>query len=140
MFLCHSNSQKDNQHFETAASYNKFILSHQTKHVHITMLSYTQTKLASHKQHFVRLLTYRNPKKTQTGQSIPIVFLLCLKRNNPQTFKSGPAKTLFFNFYIIGTTKLLRRMFFIISNNWKTLLFMNGVTLCPTARYSKLYS
>ena len=28
-------------------------------------------------------------KKTRTNQSIPRVFLLCLKRNVPQTFKGG---------------------------------------------------
>ena len=43
-------------------------------------------------QYLLRLLTSRNAKKTQTDQSMPRVFLLCLKRNDPQTFKSGSCK------------------------------------------------
>ena len=40
-------------------------------------------------QYLFRLLTSRNAKKTQTDQSMLRVFLLCLKRNDPQTFRSG---------------------------------------------------
>ena len=50
-------------------------------------------------------------KKTQTNQSIPRVFLLCLKRNDLQTFK------------LLLATNLLRWMFFILCDNWKTSLF-----------------
>ena len=62
-------------------------------------------------------------KKTQTDQSIPCVFLLCLKRNNPQTFKSGSCKNPFLQ-CLCYCYNLLRWMFFILCNNWKTLLFM----------------
>ena len=41
-------------------------------------------KLASYKQYLISLLTSR---KTQTEQHIPHIFLLCLKRNQPQIFK-----------------------------------------------------
>ena len=39
--------------------------------------------------------TSRNAKKTQTDQGIPRALLLCLKRNDPQTFKSGICKNPF---------------------------------------------
>ena len=37
-------------------------------------------------------VTSINAKKTQKDQSMPRVFLLCLKRNDPQTFKKGSYK------------------------------------------------
>ena len=46
----------------------------------------------------------RNAKKNWTDQSIPYVFLLCLKRNNPQLFKNASCKTLFSSVYVIATT------------------------------------
>ena len=62
-------------------------------------------------------------KMTQTNQSIPLVFLLCLKRNDAQTFKSGTCKNpspqcvcYWYNLY--------RWMFFILCVNWKALLFV----------------
>ena len=52
-------------------------------------------KFASHNQYLFSLLTSRNARKTQTDQSIPRVFLLCLKRNEPQTSKSSSSKNPF---------------------------------------------
>ena len=49
-------------------------------------------------------------KRTRTDQNIPLVFLLCLKRKDSQTFKSGSCKNLC--------------MFFILCDNWMTLLFV----------------
>ena len=55
-----------------------------------------KTEFVSHKQYLSRLLTSRNAKKkTRTDQSIPRVFLPCLKRNDPQTFKSDSCKNPF---------------------------------------------
>ena len=48
--------------------------------------------------------TCRNAKKSRTDQSIPIVSLLCLKRDDPQTFKSGGCKNIFSSVWAIGTT------------------------------------
>ena len=54
-------------------------------------------------------------KKTQTDESMPRVFLLCLKRNDPQTFKSASCKS--FSFYVITkrqfsvTLRLFKRHF-----------------------------
>ena len=62
-------------------------------------------------------------KKTQADQNIPRVFLLCLKRNDPQTFKSGSCKNLFLQ-CVCYCYNLLRWMFFILCDKWKTLFFM----------------
>ena len=67
------------------------------------------------------LLPLEIKKKTQTDQSIPCVFLLCLKRNDPQTFKCQLQKS----FPPVCMLLLkLALMFFILCDNWKTLLFM----------------
>ena len=71
-------------------------------------------------------------KKTRTDQSIPRVFLLCLKRNDPQTFKSGSCKNPFLQ-CVCYCYNLLRWMFFILCDNWKTLLFMK------VCRYSEIF-
>ena len=70
-----------------------------------------------------RLLSPRNAKKTQTDQNIPCVFPLCLKRNDPQTFKSGSCKNPFLQ-CVCYYYNLLRWMFFILCDTWKKLLFM----------------
>ena len=93
----HKNRPKHNQHFKTVVFHNKFALSHIKPNIYIK-----KTKFASNKQYLFHLLTSRNTKKTQTDQSIPRVFLLYLKRNDPQTFKSGSWK--FSSVYVVGTT------------------------------------
>ena len=45
--------------------------------------------------YFVFLPLAMQKKKIQTDQSVAHVFLLSLKRNDPQTFKSGSCKNLF---------------------------------------------
>ena len=70
-----------------------------------------------------RLLSPRNAKKTQTDQNIPCVFPLCLKRNDPQTFKSASCKNPFLQ-CVCYCYNLLRSMLFILCDTWKTLLFM----------------
>ena len=62
-------------------------------------------------------------KKTRTDQSTLRVFLLCLKRNDPQTFKSGSCKNPFLQ-CVCYCYNLLRWMFFILCDNWETLLFI----------------
>ena len=86
----HKNRRKHNQHFKTAVFHNKFTRPHIKPNI-----NNQETKFASLKQYLFRLLTSRNAKKTQTDQSMPRVFLLCLKRNDPQTFKSGSCKQSF---------------------------------------------
>ena len=71
-------------------------------------------------------------KKTRTDQSIPRVFLLCLKRNDPQTFTSASCKNPFLQ-CVCYWYNLLRWMFFILCDNWKTLLFMK------VCRYSEIF-
>ena len=55
----------------------------------------TKTKLTSHKQCLFGFLLHKYPKKTNTDQRILQVFLICLKRNEPQNFKFGNHKKLF---------------------------------------------
>ena len=52
------------------------------------------------------LFTSTNTKKTQTEQSILHVFLLCLKMNNAQIFKSSNLKIFFSGVYVIGKNYL----------------------------------
>ena len=69
---------------------NKFTLCHIKRNIYLQ-----KTKFDSHKQYIFPQLTSRNAKKTQTDQGIPRALLLCLKRNDPQTFKSGICKNPF---------------------------------------------
>ena len=62
-------------------------------------------------------------KETKTDQSLPRAFLLCLKRNDPQTFKSGSGKNPSLQ-RVCYCYNLLRWVFFILWDNWKTLLLM----------------
>ena len=71
-------------------------------------------------------------KKTRTDKIIPQICLLCLKRNDPQTFKSGSCKNSFFQ-CVCDCCNLLRLMFFILCHNWKILLFMK------VCRYSEIF-
>ena len=89
--------QKHNQHFKTAVFHNKFTLCQIKPNISIL-----KTKFTSLKQYLFRLLTSRNAKETQTDQSIPRVFLLCLKRNDSQTCKRGSCN--FSSVYVIGAT------------------------------------
>ena len=57
------------------------------------------------------LLPLEMQQKTRTDKSILRVFLLCLKRNEPQTFKSGSCKNHFLQ-CVCYSYKLLRWMFF----------------------------
>ena len=105
----------------------------QTFQTHIKPKIYIEkTKFASHKQYLFGLLTYRNTKKTETDQSIPHVFFLCLKRNNSQTFESSGCKNPFPQ-CVCYWCNLLRWMFFVLCNNWKTLLCIK------VYRYSEIF-
>ena len=90
---------------------------------HIKPNIYIQkTKFASNKQYLLRLLSLRNAKKTQTDPSIPRVFLLCLKRNNGQTFKSGSC-----NNSVCYSHNFLQWMFFI--EKLKDIAFHESLSL-----------
>ena len=86
----HKNRRKHNRHFRNVVFHNKFTLCQIKPNIYIQ-----KTKFASHKQYLFCVLTCRNAKKTRTDQSIPLVFLLCLERNDPQTFKNGNCKDFF---------------------------------------------
>ena len=117
------NRRKHNQHFITAVF---------TTLCHIKPNIYIQkTKFVSHKQYLFHFLTSRNAKKTLTDESIPRVFLFCLKRNDPQIFKTDSCKNPFLQ-CICYCHELLRLMFFILCDTLKTLLF---IKIC---RYSEI--
>ena len=108
---------KHNQHFKTAVFHNKFVKSNQISTYRKLNLPLTSSIS------FDFLLTSRGAKKIRTDQSIPHVFLLCLKSNYPQTFKSGICKNPFLQ-CVRYWYNLLRWMFFIQCDNWKTFLFV----------------
>ena len=107
-----------NQHLKTDVFLNKFTLFQIKPNIYIW-----KTKFDFHKQYLFCLLTSRNAKKTRTDHSIPLVFLLCLKRNDLQTLKSGSCKISFLQ-CVRYWYNLLRWMFLILCDTWKTLLFV----------------
>ena len=66
---------------------------------------------------FLPLEMHKKLEQTKVYQEF---FLLCLKRNDPQTFKSGSCKNPFLQ-CVCYCYNLLRWMFFILCDNWKTL-------------------
>ena len=91
-----------------------------------------KTKFSSHKHCLFGLLFSRNAKKTHTDQSILLTFLLCLKRNVSQTLKSSSCKKVFTKCVYHGYN-LLRWMFFVPCDNWKTFFFIQ------TYRYPEVW-
>ena len=82
-----------------------------------------KTKFSSHKQYLFGLPFSINAKKFHADQSTRQMFLLCLKRKVSQTFKISSCKKVFLK-CVYHWHNLLRRMFFIPCDNWKTLFFM----------------
>ena len=123
----HKNRRKNNQHFKIAVFHNKSTLSPTSNQIS----TYIKLNLPLTSNIYFVFLPLEM-QKTRTGQSIPRVFLLCLKRNNPQTFKSGRWKNSFLQpvFYCYN---LLRWMFFVLCDNWKALLLMK------VYRYSEIF-
>ena len=78
---------------------NKFTLWHTRLTIYIW-----KSKFSSSKQYLFGLLFSRNAKETHTDQSILQIFLLSLKKNISQTFKTAAPKKSFPNAYIIDTT------------------------------------
>ena len=91
---------------------------------HIRLYIYRwKTKFSSHRQYPFDLVFWRNAKKSHTDQSILQTFLLCVERNNSQTFKSNSFKKVFLK-CIYHSYNLLQQMFFIACDNSKTLFFI----------------
>ena len=117
----HKNRRKHNQHFKTAAFHNKFTLFQIKPNIYIQ-----KTKFASYKQYLTCVFISRNAKETWTNQSIPLVFLLCLKRNDPQPLKVVAAQNPFIQ-CVRNWYNLPYECFFF----WKTLLFVNVTFQAP---------
>ena len=107
---------------------NYFCVRHKNrrKHIRINLLLGTstkflhiKTKFASHKQYPFGIISSRNVKKTHTDQIMIQVFSLCLKRTVSQTFESKSCQKRFRK-YVCYWCNLLRWMYFIPSDNWKT--------------------
>ena len=73
-----------------------------------------KTKFASYKLYLFSLLRFRKTRNIQTDESIPHL-LLCLKKNDPETFKSGSS---------MYVCMLLVQLALMI--NLKTVLFITG--------------
>ena len=119
----HKNRRKHNQHFKTAAFHNKFTLCQIKPNIYIQ-----KTKFASYKQYLICVFICRNAKETWTDQSIPLVFLLCLKRNDPQPLKVAAAQNPFIQ-CVRNWYNLPRKCFFFFGRHyfsWK-LLFKRHV-------------
>ena len=93
----HKNRQKHNQHFRTTVFHNKFTLCHIKPNIYI----YRNLNLPLTSSIYFVFLPLELQKKTRTDQSIPHVFLLCLKRNNPQAFESGSCKNSFLVYMLL---------------------------------------
>ena len=72
------------------------------------------------------------PHKEDSQTKVYYKFSLCLKRNNPQTFTSISCKSPFLQ-CVCYWYKLLRWMFLISCDNWKTLLIIK------VYRYSEIF-
>ena len=90
------NRQKHNQHFKTAVfTINlHFVTSNQISTSKKLNLCFSQALF----------ITSINAKTSQTDQSIPRVFSLCLKRTTHKPLKVAAAKILSCSVYVIGTT------------------------------------
>ena len=93
---------------------NKFTLWHIRINIYIW-----KTTFSSHKHYPVGLFFSRNAKKPHADQSILLTFILCQKRNISQTLKVGSGKKVFLK-CVYHWYNLLRWMFFIMCDNWKT--------------------
>ena len=87
------------------------------------IISMWKTAFSSHKQYLFGFHFTRNEKRAHTDQSILQNILLCLKRNFSQIFKSSSCKKVFLKCVYHGYN-LLRWMFSIPCDNWKTLIFI----------------
>ena len=57
-------------------------------------------------------LTSRYARKTQTDQSIPQPFLICLQKNDPQIFKRGSNKSPFLQWVCMSLVQLASNVFY----------------------------
>ena len=109
----HKNRRKHSQHFKLLFS---------TINLHF-IISYHKPDLS------LAIEMQGRPKQTTVYHTF--FFLLCLKRNDPQIFKSGSSKNVFLH-CVSYCYNLLQSRFFILCDNKKTLL------LKIVSRYSEI--
>ena len=83
-------------------------------------------KFTSHKQHLLGLLFSIKVKKDSYRPGYTSSLLICPNLNDSQTFKSSSWKTIFLQ-CVCYRCSLLRWMFFVPCDNWKTLFFLKFV-------------
>ena len=88
--VCHKNRRKHSQHFKLLVfTINlRFVTSNQIP-------TYRETNFPLTSSIYLVFLPPEMQGRLKKDQRIPHVFLLCLKRNYPQTFKSGSSKNPF---------------------------------------------
>ena len=109
---------------------NKFTNWHIMLNIYIR-----KTNFSSHKWYLFHLSLPRISKKTYTDQSILQTFLICLKRNVLQTYKSSSCYKVFSK-CVHHWYNLLWWMFFIPCDNWKALFFTQ-IYRYPEAWYNR---
>ena len=94
--------------------------------LHKSNIYILKTKFASQKQYLFSFLA--SVKKTQTDQSIPQVFLLCLKKIEPQTFKNSSCKNPFLQCVLLVKLTLMNVSY---SMRWlvEDITFRKGLSL-----------
>ena len=110
--VLHKNRRKHNQHFRTAVFHKKFTLCQIKPNIYIQ-----KTKFASHKEYLFCVLTCRNAKKTQTDQSIPLVFLFVWKQTTDKPLKVTAVKNPFLQ-CVRYWQNLLWWIFFTLCDDW----------------------
>ena len=129
-FFCvrHKNRRKRNQHFKLLFfTINlHFVISNKT-------FAYRKLSLPLTSSTSLDFLPLKMQKRLKQTQSLRHVSLLCLKRNNPQTFKCGSCSVAPFSPACMSLVQLVSINVFILCDNWKTLLFIK------VNRYSEIF-
>ena len=86
---------------------------------------------ASHKQYQFGFLFSIKVKEDSYRPNYILSFLICPNLNDSQTFKSSSCK-IFFLQCVCYRCNLLRWMFFVPCDNWKTLFFLKVCRYCET--------
>ena len=100
LFLCPSQKQ-----LKTQATFYTAIFQTKCTLWPIKLNTYMQKiKFTSHKQYLLGHLVFIKAKKTRTDQNTLQVLLLCLNRNESQTFKRSSCKNFFLECDVIDAT------------------------------------
>ena len=88
-----------------------------------------EIKFTSHKQYLLGLLFSTKVKEDSYRPKYTSGFLICPNLNDSQTFKSSSCENFFLQ-CVCYRCNLLRWMFFVPCDNWKTLFFLKVCRYC----------